>query len=107
MSKKNNSIPTSQPGLFDILDDKLSAIQQELPVHPSIEDFIVETKKITQPEVPPHTNLLEEPVDVDHRPRQAILFRSFGSGSSGNCAFIGDRSGGILIDAGVDGHDHG
>ena len=27
---------------------------------------------------------------------------SFGSGSSGNCSYIGDRSGGFLIDAGVD-----
>ena len=31
-----------------------------------------------------------------------IRFMSFGSGSSGNCSYIGDKSGGFLIDAGVD-----
>lgn len=36
-------------------------------------------------------------------PRQFNLkFISFGSGSSGNCTYIGDDKGGILIDAGVD-----
>ncbi|MBD5178169.1 MAG: MBL fold metallo-hydrolase [Bacteroides sp.] len=32
----------------------------------------------------------------------AIRFMSFGSGSSGNCSYVGDKSGGFLIDAGVD-----
>lgn len=32
----------------------------------------------------------------------SIRFMSFGSGSSGNCSYIGDKSGGFLIDAGVD-----
>lgn len=32
----------------------------------------------------------------------AIRFMSFGSGSSGNCSYIGDNKGGFLIDAGVD-----
>lgn len=29
-------------------------------------------------------------------------FASFGSGSSGNCSFLGDENGGVLIDAGID-----
>ena len=29
-------------------------------------------------------------------------FVSFGSGSSGNCAFLGNQNGGVLIDAGID-----
>lgn len=33
---------------------------------------------------------------------QGIRFISFGSGSSGNCSYIGDQQGGFLIDAGVD-----
>lgn len=33
---------------------------------------------------------------------EAIRFISFGSGSSGNCSYIGDNDGGFLIDAGVD-----
>ncbi len=32
----------------------------------------------------------------------SIRFMSLGSGSSGNCSYIGDKSGGFLIDAGVD-----
>lgn len=35
-------------------------------------------------------------------PTDKIFFMSFGSGSSGNCSYIGDRQGGFLIDAGVD-----
>lgn len=33
---------------------------------------------------------------------QALRFISFGSGSSGNCAYIGTDIGGVLLDAGVD-----
>lgn len=32
----------------------------------------------------------------------AFNFVSFGSGSSGNCSFLGNENGGILIDAGID-----
>ena len=32
---------------------------------------------------------------------ERLRFRSFGSGSSGNCYFIGNASYGILIDAGI------
>lgn len=31
-----------------------------------------------------------------------LQFASFGSGSSGNCSYLGDDNGGVLIDAGVD-----
>ena len=33
---------------------------------------------------------------------EALRFISFGSGSSGNCAYIGNSGGGILMDAGID-----
>ena len=36
-------------------------------------------------------------------PRRALRFISFGSGSSGNCAYIGTSKAGVLIDAGVEG----
>lgn len=39
----------------------------------------------------------ELPADND-----TFFFISFGSGSSGNCAYVGDRDGGFLIDAGID-----
>lgn len=45
--------------------------------------------------------LLDLPVEKMQR-AEAIKFLSFGSGSSGNCAYLGCRGGGILIDAGVD-----
>lgn len=41
------------------------------------------------------------PVVVKPVPNK-ITFLSFGSGSSGNCAYIGDSTAGFLIDAGVD-----
>nr|MDE5940670.1 MBL fold metallo-hydrolase [Muribaculaceae bacterium] len=37
-------------------------------------------------------------------PIDCLRFISFGSGSSGNCAYIGDGDSGFLIDAGVDCH---
>lgn len=40
-------------------------------------------------------------VSAARRP-EALRFMSFGSGSSGNCAYIGTPSCGLLIDAGVD-----
>ncbi len=47
-------------------------------------------------------SLFDMPV-MDHRikPRPTLRFISFGSGSSGNCSYIGDGETGILIDAGV------
>lgn len=38
----------------------------------------------------------------DTSPTDRLMFMSFGSGSSGNCAYLGNGSEGILIDAGVD-----
>lgn len=36
------------------------------------------------------------------KPKQKLRFMSFGSGSSGNCSYIGTSDTGLLIDAGVD-----
>ena len=52
------------------------------------------------------TPLATEPVAVDSQPRytgvgKGLCFISFGSGSSGNCAYLGTPRGGILIDAGI------
>ena len=38
----------------------------------------------------------------DGKQWSGLHFVSFGSGSSGNCAFLGTENGGVLIDAGVD-----
>ena len=52
------------------------------------------------------TPLSVEPVEVENRPQhtgvgKGLTFVSFGSGSSGNCAYLGTPRGGILIDAGI------
>ena len=44
---------------------------------------------------------LETP-EVDLQETKMLKYISFGSGSSGNCAYLGNEDGGILIDAGVD-----
>ena len=45
-----------------------------------------------------------QPRKLEEAPEEwkAFNFVSFGSGSSGNCAFLGNENGGVLIDAGVD-----
>ena len=105
MSKNTDNQLTPQPGLFDFMEDLLPKTEPELPVHPSFDDFVVEVQKqrsAEQDSADTGSNNVIQPIAIDLRRHDAILFKSFGSGSSGNCAFIGDRSGGILIDAGVD-----
>lgn len=106
MAKKKLTSQTAQPGLFDFIDTSANASTEPLPPHPSIEDFVVKVKQREQLErirqAAAVTSPLDEPVTLNPRPRAAFVFKSFGSGSSGNCAFVGSRSGGILLDAGVD-----
>lgn len=78
------------------------------------EDSIVENEPIAEFEVKPAEKPVlhvqhDEAVDtevfgaVEAAPTLPTLrFISFGSGSSGNCSYVGTESGGILIDAGVD-----
>lgn len=42
--------------------------------------------------------------DEFRAPLQRLRFMSFGSGSSGNCSYIGTPDSGLIIDAGVDNH---
>lgn len=48
-------------------------------------------------------NRTVQPVSSSSSPSadQRIFFQSFGSGSSGNCCFVGTANGGLLIDAGI------
>ena len=46
-------------------------------------------------------DLSEDSLQVSDR-EDAFIFMSFGSGSSGNCSYVGDADGGFLVDAGVD-----
>ncbi len=54
-------------------------------------------------DTPPATLLQQETVStVSHLDKgKGLCFISFGSGSSGNCAYLGTPRGGILIDAGI------
>ncbi len=63
-------------------------------------DIIAEHKR----EVAEITNT-KQTIEIDTKALNLtakMRFISFGSGSSGNCAFIGTEKGGVLIDAGVD-----
>lgn len=53
----------------------------------------------TEDETPDELIPLDE---SDLRKPEPLRFISFGSGSSGNCSYIGTRESGLLIDAGVD-----
>ena len=44
---------------------------------------------------------LDTPLEISND-TGSFRFISFGSGSSGNCSYIGNEHGGFLIDAGVD-----
>lgn len=83
------------PGLFDKVQDEPAVGQSEpQPV-------------ITGGEIPsavPPPSESESPLGELARPNAVsrLRFISFGSGSSGNCAYIGDDQSGLLIDAGVD-----
>lgn len=48
------------------------------------------------------TSVMEEIDTASLRREPMVRFMSFGSGSSGNCAFLTDGTTGLLIDAGVD-----
>lgn len=46
-------------------------------------------------------DLSEEEIKGDYQQHRNLHFMSLGSGSSGNCSYIGTKRGGILVDAGV------
>ncbi len=106
-------IDPAQPGLFDEIEPALrrkDPLAQEPPVPDvGIADFVVRSRaKINANPAPSSPNVIEDngaftPVDREklNNP-DSVCFISFGSGSSGNCSYIGDATGGILIDAGID-----
>lgn len=94
-------ISSSQPTLFDLIDQEE---RTDMPVHPSIRDFVVKVKMSGRGDYGRKSREPDSPVDPMPAPgvTDNLLFLSFGSGSSGNCAYVGTRREGILIDAGVD-----
>lgn len=88
--------PYRQPGLFDTI-----------PGEPAVASDVPELAPVSGGELPsaiPPPAFSESPLGELARPNTVsrLRFISFGSGSSGNCAYIGDDRSGLLIDAGVD-----
>ena len=103
--KKRPSYDESVPGLFDALEDNILLPGVEpLPMHSSIE------KAARRAAAGRREEKLEEeemfgsddfsPLELSGK-ADWLNFISFGSGSSGNCSYIGDDNEGMLIDAGV------
>lgn len=89
------SIP-SHPSLFDTPEGREA-------IHPAIEDFVIKSrakaldKAASSPSETPFIEAISERTSAEN-----LIFLSFGSGSSGNCAYIGTRREGVIIDAGID-----
>lgn len=81
------------------LDNRLQDLESD--IHPSIEDFVM-TTRINHTRETLHNAASGMELDLT-KPADPLSFITFGSGSSGNCAYLGTSSEGILIDAGV--HD--
>lgn len=77
-----------------------SAAELEKDIHPSISDFVVNVKRREAAAVKSGGDM--ELDDSAISSPDTFTFISFGSGSSGNCAYLGYQGTGILIDAGVD-----
>ncbi len=74
----------------------------EEDIHPSIVDFVVKTRRKEIEKAAMGHQIIDE-LDLSAFPEtEAWTFMSFGSGSSGNCSYLGTGGEGILIDAGVD-----
>ena len=126
MAKKLKFSPhkKNQPGLFDLTGnlfdqpsatppspdtpspDADSAQKLEEDVRKRMADFVVNVARQraeAQAEAEAEEKRRREIEIQGATERDQLLFISFGSGSSGNCSYIGDRHQGVLIDAGVDG----
>lgn len=102
--KKKGGWNDGMTGLFDNLGDNLFPEVAPIPVSPHIEEA---ARKLLEERERRRTDIFSDddgafaPLDVLPDINK-LSFISFGSGSSGNCAYIGDSDTGLLIDAGVD-----
>lgn len=96
--KKRPSFQPGLPGLFDDIDSSFRGADEAFEVRRAPKEEPSGEK--------PRQELwadgdafspLETSATVDR-----LQFISFGSGSSGNCAYLGDDQSGFLIDAGID-----
>ena len=96
-SRRTPRIPDNHPGLFDSLEPT-----DTFGVSDIVADAVrrVRARAASAAPVADDDSLAMAPEAA--RRSERMIFISFGSGSSGNCAYFGTRSGGVLIDAGVD-----
>ena len=99
---KKSKYDPRQAGLFDAMffDDEAEQLTpQESAASPLDADPMPDIEVVLPPQKQPKA----EPVPTPQpEPEVRLRFMSFGSGSSGNCSYLGNDDGGILIDAGVD-----
>lgn len=106
MARRSNKNPMDDfPGLFDEMEGRGAALPRpsSSASHPDVARFAERVRLAggTARQRLADGDMPLGPVVVKPVPNK-IMFMSFGSGSSGNCAFIGDSQSGMLIDAGVD-----
>jgi phosphoribosyl 1,2-cyclic phosphodiesterase len=90
--RRSNRQLEELPGLFDAMDIDMT--------RPDIAGEV-----IAEQERRAAAATASQSVDINpamHKRPDTLRYISFGSGSSGNCAYLGNDKGGILIDAGVD-----
>ncbi len=93
MRRKYSPPHHPQPGLFDGLDDFNERLDRGFEIIPPERMADIARSHAQKPEIDELP-----PLQASDR----VFFMSFGSGSSGNCAYIGDRNSGFLVDAGID-----
>lgn len=94
-NRKQSDESRLHPSLFD----------DKLPVYEPIRRHAEAMMQLQREQDNDHqaSSLADDPVVLDSGTAdERIYFMSFGSGSSGNCAYIGNKHSGFLIDAGVD-----
>ena len=93
--RRTTKSDSRQAALFFEDDEVQTEVNETEEVMPDIEVILPE-KRVAESAAEP---------SADEAPavrRRKLRFMSFGSGSSGNCAYFGNDDGGVLIDAGVD-----
>ncbi len=100
--KRRPTYEETSPGLFDAFDNEKPEIQSDGKTPTIVERASrVKASGGIAPIPTESTDSFIEPIEAP-TPQTTMRFISFGSGSSGNCAYIGDEKSGFLIDAGVD-----
>lgn len=101
MARRGKFDPYGFPGLFDEIESAPSQQGRQGTPAPPVPGKTILQGGAALLGTPPRTALNPlGPVVMKPVPNK-IMFMSFGSGSSGNCSYIGDSAGGIIVDAGV------